>query len=224
MKYPEHTSTQFDAELKAVIESVLKMGAAVEDQFGLAMETLTTGDLAAIDQIIKMGDSINQMEIDIDETCTNILVRRQPTANDLRLVKTIIRTINDLERIGAEAESIARISKLLAEKKIEQFPRYYQIKYIAEVASGMLHGALSAFDAMNINAARKVGHKDSLIDEEFHSILRHIVAYMMEDTSELALALQPIFIAKAIERIGDHAKNISGHVVYMMEGRGNPAE
>lgn len=223
MKYPEHTSTQFDAELKAVIESVLKMGAAVEDQFCLAMETLATGDSSVIDQIIEMGDSVNQMEMDIDETCTNILVRRQPTANDLRLVKTIIKTINDLERIGDEAESIARISKLLAEKNTGRLPRYYQIKYIAEVASGMLHGALSAFDSMDIKAARKVGHKDSLIDEEFRSILRHIVAYMMEDTSELSLALHLVFIAKAIELIGDHAKDISGHVVYMMEGQSIPA-
>lgn len=219
MKYPEHTSNQFDAELQAVCTSVLKMGESVENQFRLALDTLTSGDLTSIDRVIDEGHEVNAMEVAIDENCTDILVRRQPTANDLRLVTTIIKTINDLERIGDEAENIARMSKLIALKHPDEFPRFYQIKYVAEIALGMLLAALNAFDAMDTDAAKKIGRKDTLIDEEFHSILRHLVAYMMEDTSELSMALQVVFVVKAIERIGDHAKNISEYVIYMLEGR-----
>jgi phosphate transport system protein len=219
MKYPEHTSAQFDAELSAVCDSVRQMGAVVEHQFSLALESLATGDLMAIDRVIDEGHAVNAMEVGIDESCTDILVRRQPTANDMRLVTTIIKTINDLERIGDEAENIARMSRLISQKHPEQLPRYYQIKYVAEIALGMLRGAMDAFDAMDADAAKKVGRKDTLIDEEFRSILRHLVAYMMEDTSELSTALQVVMVARAIDRIGYHAKNISEYVVYMIEGR-----
>ncbi|TAJ76043.1 MAG: phosphate signaling complex protein PhoU [Gallionellaceae bacterium] len=219
MKYPEHTSTQFDVELGAVCASVLRMGAAVENQFRLALDTLSTGDLTVVDRVLDEGRTVNAMEVEIDERCTNILVRRQPTANDLRLVSTIIKTINDLERIGDEAESIARLAGLIASKQPARLPRLQQIKYIAEIALGMLMAALKSFDEMDSEAARKVGRKDTLIDEEFRSILRHLVAYMMEDTSELTTTLQVVFVVKAIGRIGDHAKNISEYVIYMMEGR-----
>ena len=219
MDYPEHTSTQFDVELKAMCSNVLRMGEAVENQFRLAMDTLETGDVLMIDRVLEEGVAVNAMEVEIDQSCINLLVRRQPTANDLRLVKTIIRTINDLERIGNEAESIARMAKLLALKNASMLPRNRQIKYAADIALGMLKAALEAFDSMDPNAARAVGRKDSLLDEEFRSILRHLVAYMMEDTSELSNALNSALIARSIERMGDHAKSISKYVIYMLEGR-----
>lgn len=219
MKHPEHTSTKFDAELTAVRASVLKMGESVENQLRLALDSLSTGDLIAIDHVIDEGHVVNAMEVAIDERCTDILVRRQPTANDLRLVTAIIKTINDLERIGDESENIARMSKLIAQQHPSKLPRYYQIKYVAEIALGMLEAALHAFESMDADAAKKIGHKETLIDEEFHSILRHLVAHMMEEPGELATALQVVFVARAIERIGDHAKNISEYVIYMMEGR-----
>src|ERR1035437_2292815 len=219
MKYPEHTSTQFDAELSAVCASVLQMGGAVEDQLSLALESLATGDLMTIDRVIDEGHVVNAMEVEIDERCTNILVRRQPTANDLRLVTAVIKTINDLERIGDEAESIVHLYAQFSEKYSKQLPRYQQIKYIAEIALGMLRAALDAFEALDSAAAKKIGRKDMLIDEEFRSILRHLVAYMMEDNNDLSTALNTVLIARAIERIGDHAKNISEYVIYMIEGR-----
>ncbi len=218
MKYPEHTSTQFDAELTAVCASVLQMGEAVENQFRLALDSLATGDLTTIDRVMDAGHSINAMEVDIDENCTRIFVRRQPTANDLRLVKTIIRIINDLERIGDEAESIAGMSKLIAQKRSSQLPGYPQVKYIADVALGMLSASLAAFDAMDADSAKKIGRKEALIDAELQSILRHLVGYMMEDASEPPTALQILCVATSIKRIGDHAKSISKHVVYMMKG------
>jgi phosphate transport system protein len=219
MKYPEHTSSRFDAELSTVCTSVFAMAAAVEQQFLLALDSLATGDSMTITQVLDAGPGVNAMEMEIDERCTEILVRRQPTANDLRLVSAIIKTINDLERIGDEAENIARMSKILAQKHPLLLPRQHQIKYVADIALSLLKSSIAAFDAMDAEAAKKVGHKDTLIDEEFRSIMRHLVAYMMEDTSELSITLQAVFVLKAIERIGDHAKNISEYVVYMIEGR-----
>ena len=219
MKYPVHTTTQFDVELKAVCASVLQMGTAVENQFRLTLDFLETGDVMTIDRVISEGQEINSMEIEIDERCTNILVRRQPTANDLRLVTTIIKTINDLERIGDEAESIALVSKQLDVKYSTLFPRYHQIKYMGGVANEMLGSALEAFENMDSDAARIIVRKDGLIDDEFRTILRHLVANMMEDNSDLSSTLNAVLVARAIERIGDHAKNISKHVIYMMEGR-----
>lgn len=219
MKYPEHTSTQFDAELSAVCASVQKMGAAVENQLQLALEALASGDLMTIDRVLDEGHVVNAMEVEIDEKCTDILVRRQPTANDLRLVTTIIKTINDLERIGDEAENIARMSKMVAQKQPYHFPCYPQMKHTAGIALEMLRAALDSFDTMDVEAAKMVGRKDTLVDDEFRIILRHLVAYMMEDTSALSATLQAALAARAIERIGDHAKHMSEYVVYMVEGR-----
>lgn len=219
MKYPEHTSTQFDVELNSVCANVLRMGEAVESQLRKALESLETGDLMTIDRVIDDGFTVNALEIEIDESCTNLLVRRQPTANDLRLIKTIIKTINDLERIGDEAESIAQMAKLMSQKNTTSIPCFRQIKYSAEIAMGMLRDSLEAFEGFDATAARKIGRKDALIDEEFRSILRHLVAFMMEEKSELTLTLNAALVARSIERIGDHAKNLSEYIVYMMEGR-----
>lgn len=219
MEYPEHTSSQYDAELRAVCASVLKMGAAVENQFQLALESLATGDLMVVDRVMDDGYAVNAMEVEIDECCTNLLVRRQPTANDLRLVKAIIKTINDLERVGDEAENIARMAKLIAQNKSASLPCYRQIKHMAGISQEILGAALLAFDGLDSGAARKVGRKEALIDDEFHSVLRHLVAYMMEDTSEISMALQAALVARSVDRIGDHAKNISEYVIYMVEGR-----
>jgi len=218
MKYPEHTSTHFDTELEAACSQALQMGITVRNQFLLALESLETGDLTAIDKVIDEGHAVNAMEVLIDELCTQLLVRRQPAANDLRLVSTIIKTINDLERIGDEAENIAVMSKQIAQKQLISIPRHTQIKYVAAIALDMLDSSMKAFEEFDSVAARKIGLKDTLIDDEFRSILRHLVAYMMEDTSELTTVLQVVFIAKAIERIADHAKNISEYVVYMVQG------
>jgi phosphate transport system protein len=219
MKYPEHTSAQFDAELTAVRESVQKMGATVERQLRSALDALATGDLMTIERVLDDGHTVNAMEVEIDEKCTDILVRRQPTANDLRLVTMVIKTINDLERIGDEAENIARMSKSVAQKQPYHFPCYLQMKYIGETALEILRAALDAFDALDVDAAKKAWRKDALIDDEFRIILRHLVAYMMEDTSALSTTLQAALVARALERIGDHAKHISEYVVYMVEGR-----
>ena len=219
MEYPEHTSSQYDAELRAVCASVLKMGAVVANQFCLALESLATGDLMLVDRVMDDGYAVNAMEVEIDECCTNLLVRRQPTANDLRLVKAIIKTINDLERVGDEAENIARMPRSITPNKSASLPCYRQIKQMAGIAQEILGAALAAFDGLDPDAAKKAGRKEALIDDEFHAVLRHLVAYMMEDTSEISMALQAALVARSVDRIGDHAKNIAEYVIYMVEGR-----
>lgn len=219
MKYPEHTATQFDIELMTLCESVQRMAQVVEQQFCHAMDALETRDLALAERVLSEGVAVNALQIEIDESSTSLLVRRQPTANDLRLVSTVIKMINDLERVGDEAENIARIAIVLAQKTSCTLPRLRQIKYIAEIALEMLKGALAAFDARDSEAARAAGRKEALIDEEFRSVVRHIVGYMMEDASEITTALQVVCVARSIECIGDHAKNIAEYVVYMNEGR-----
>jgi phosphate transport system protein len=219
MKFPEHTSNTFDTELSTACDKVMRMAELVENQFSVAIDSLSAADLIAIDSVLDMGHVVNAMEVEIDELCTNILVRRQPTANDLRLVTTIIKTINDLERIGDEAENIAKLSRQILQKNPKQLPSYAQIKHIAAIALEMLSSAVAAFDAMDAEAAQKMAYKDSLIDQECGAILRNLVGYMMEDSSELTIALHVALIARSVERAGDHAKNISEYVVYMIQGR-----
>ncbi len=219
MEYPGHTSTLFDGELMSAYASVTKMAATVARQLNTAMGALNDGNPAPLQQVFDDGDLVDSMEVSLDEQCTEILVRRQPTANDLRLVSAIIKTINDLERIGDESENIARAVQLVAQKQPYQLPCRSQINFVAQIAIGMLKAAMESFDAMDAASARKVGHRDALIDEEFNAIMRHLVAYMMEETSDLATTLQIVFITRTLENISNHARNISEYVIYLVEGR-----
>jgi phosphate transport system protein len=215
----EHTSRQFDAELEAVRAQVLKMGGLVESQIQLAIESLVSGDVALMNQVIEDDHRVNLMEVEIDEQCNNILVRRQPAASDMRMVTTVIKTITDLERIGDEAEKIARMAKLLSQKERLFLPRYNEVKHAAEIAVDMLRKSLDAFARLDIITAAQVVRQDELVDDEFRSIMRYLITFMMEDPRTISTSLEILFVAKAIERIGDHAKNISEYVVYMVKGR-----
>jgi phosphate transport system protein len=215
----EHTSKQFDAELEAVRARVLQMGGLVENQIKLAIESLVTGDVALMTQVIEDDHRVNLMEVEIDESCNHILVRRQPAAGDLRMVMTVIKTITDLERIGDEAEKIARMAKLLSQKERLHLPRYNEIKHAGEIALDMLRKSLDAFARLNLTAAAEVVRQDEQVDEEFRAIMRYLITFMMEDPRTISTSLEILFVAKAIERIGDHAKNMSEYVVYMVKGR-----
>ncbi|MEW5903573.1 MAG: phosphate signaling complex protein PhoU [Pseudomonadota bacterium] len=215
----EHTSKQFDAELEAVRARVLQMGGLVENQIKLAVESLVSGDVALMTQVIEDDHRVNAMEVEIDESCNHILVRRQPAAGDLRMVMTVIKTITDLERIGDEAEKIARMAKLLSQKERLHLPRYNEIKHAAELALDMLRKSLDAFARLNLSAAAQVVRQDEQVDEEFRAIMRYLITFMMEDPRTISTSLEILFVAKAIERIGDHAKNMSEYVVYMVKGR-----
>ena len=219
MASTEHTSKQFDAELEAVRARVLQMGGLVESQIRLAVESLTSGDVALMNRVIADDHRVNAMEVEIDENCNHIIARRQPAAGDLRMVMTVIKTITDLERIGDEAEKIARMAKLLSQKERLILPRHNEIKHAAELALDMLRKSLDAFARLDLPTAAQVVRQDEQVDEEFRTIMRYLITFMMEDPRTISTALEILFIAKAIERIGDHAKNMSEYVVYMVKGR-----
>ncbi len=215
----EHTSKQFDTELEAVRSRVLQMGGLVESQIRLAVESLISGDVELMNRVIEDDHRVNAMEVEIDESCNHILVRRQPAAGDLRMIMTVIKTITDLERIGDEAEKIARMAKLLSQKENLRHPKYHQIKNASEIALDMLRKSLDSFARLDLSAAAQVVRQDEQVDEEFRSIMRYLITFMMEDPRTISTSLEILFVAKAIERIGDHAKNMCEYVVYMVKGR-----
>ncbi|MDE2310606.1 MAG: phosphate signaling complex protein PhoU, partial [Betaproteobacteria bacterium] len=191
----------------------------VEGQIEGAIECLIHGNPGLIDRVIADDHRVNAMEISIDEMCSQLIARRQPAAIDLRMIMTVIKTITDLERIGDEAEKIARMAKLLSQKERLILPRYNEIKHAAELALDMLRKSLDAFARLDLATAAQVVRQDEQVDEEFRTIMRSLITFMMEDPRTISTALEILFVAKAIERIGDHAKNMSEYVVYMVKGR-----
>jgi phosphate transport system protein len=215
----EHSSKQYDLDLEAIRSKVLAMGGLVENQFHDAVDSFRSGDIDRAEQVIKADDQVNKLEVSLDDTCSHLIVRRQPAANDLRTVMATIKVITDLERIGDEATKIARAAKTINERAVATINHYETIRLIANSASDMLHDALDAFARLDKTQARNIIGRDEIIDHEFRSILRTMVTFMMEDPRTISLALDTIWVAKAIERIGDHAKNIAEYVVYVVEGK-----
>jgi phosphate transport system protein len=217
--FAEHTYKQFDAELETVRARVLEMGGLVEDQINKAVEALINGDANLAEEVVANDAKINELEVSTDEACTQIIALRQPTAGDLRMVITIIKTITDLERIGDEAAKIARYTlKTLSSDRIVM-PRYSEIRFMADLTLKMLRASLDSFARVDISGASAIARQDLEVDEEFHLITRHLITYMMEDPRNISMFIDLMFVVKAIERIGDHAKNISKYVVYMVKGK-----
>ena len=214
----EHISKQFDAELEAIRTRVLQMGGLVESQIVKALEGLATGDLALIERVIAGDHGVNALEVELDETCSGIIAKRQPAAGDLRLIIAVIKTITDLERIGDEAEKIARMAKLVHTSGKVGMPRL-ELQHVSNLALGMLRRALDTFARLDSRIAAQVVQEDRLVDDEFRSILRQLITFMMEDPRTITRSLEILFVAKALERIGDHSKNMAEYVVYMVEGR-----
>lgn len=219
MDISEHTSKQYDMELESVRARVLQMGELVSNQVSLAVAALSRGDTESMDRLIADDRLVNALEAAIDASCGQIIVRRQPTAGDLRIVMMIIKTITDLERIGDEAKRIAYTAMRLTQKKGLTLPRFDRIRYMADLTLEMLRQSLEAFAHLDISAVARVVRQDEQVDEEFRNILRHLASYMMEDSRTISSALEILFVAKALERIGDHASNMSEYVVYMVKGR-----
>jgi len=215
----QHIAKQFDAELEAVRARVLQMGGMVEQQITSAIEALSTGNIEQCDHIIATDHRVNGLEIEIDEQCSHIIARRQPTAIDLRMILTVIKTITDLERIGDEAAKIARMAKHLHERNQSQIPRHRDIKHMSEIAVDMLRQSLDAFARLDISVPAKVVRLDEQVDDEFKTIVRTLITFMMEDPRTISSSLEVLWVAKAIERIGDHAKNMSEYVVYLIKGK-----
>lgn len=215
----EHIYKQFDADLEAVRARVLEMGGLVEEQVTKAVEALITGNVVMAEEVMTNDHRVNALEVAADEACTNIIARRQPTAGDLRMILTIIKTITDLERIGDEAAKIARYAVKSYEVDRMVMPRYNEIKYMSGLTIKMLRESLDAFARLDVSGAANVARQDIEVDEEFHLITRHLITFMMEDPRTISTFIDLLFVVKAIERIGDHSKNISEYVVYMVKGK-----
>ena len=216
---PEHISKQFDQELEAVRARVLQMGGLVEEQIINAMESLASGNVELANTVMANDHRVNALEVALDEECSMIIARRQPTARDLRMLLTVIKTITDLERIGDEASKVARMAKLIYETDRLVAPRFTEIKHMTSIVLDMLRKALDGFARLDAGNATQIARLDESVDEEYRMVLRHLVTYMMEDPRSISMFIEIIFAAKAIERMGDHAKNMSEYVVYMVKGK-----
>ncbi|MGH8779454.1 phosphate signaling complex protein PhoU [Paraburkholderia sp.] len=214
----KHLSSQFDADLNLVSSKVLEMGGLVESQIVKAMQALNGFDGEIADEVIAAEERLNTMEVEIDEECSNIIARRQPAARDLRLLIAISKTITNLERAGDEAEKIAKRTKRLMEEGSSRNINIAEIKLSGEMAVSILRRALDAFARLDTVAAAQIVRDDKAIDEEFRAFVRKLVSYMTEDPRTISAGLDFLFIAKAIERIGDHSKNIAEFIIYIVKG------
>jgi phosphate transport system protein len=214
----EHLSKQYDAQLETLRSAVLQMGGLVEAQIRSAIDAFSTGKSELIDQVIANEPRVNACEVNIDNDCSHIIVKRQPAANDLRLIMAISKAVTDLERVGDEAEKIARMSRQIHEHGRMELHQFANIRHAADVAVSMLRQALDAFARLDAAQAAATIREDMAIDTEFRSILRQLITFMMEDPRTISTALEIVWIAKAIERIGDHAKNIAEYVIYIVKG------
>lgn len=215
----EHSSKQYDLDLEAIRSQMISMGGLVERQFHDAIHCFRTGDVARSAQVIKGDVEVNRLEVQLDGICSHLIVRRQPTANDLRSVMASIKMITDLERVGDEAVKIARSTKDARERSATSLSHCELVYDIACRAGDMLHDALDAFARLDQKQAAKLIIQDVALDHEFRSIMRTLITFMMEDPRTISNALDTLWVARAIERIGDHAKNVAEYVIYMVEGK-----
>jgi phosphate transport system protein len=216
----DHSSKQYDMDLEAIRSKVLQMGGLVESQFNAAIECFRSGNVEQADQVIKGDEAVNRLEVTLDDTCSHLIVKRQPAANDLRTVMATLKVITDLERIGDESTKVARTAKSLHERgHIGAFNHYESIRVIASRTAELLHNALDAFARLDEKQAAGIIAEDEVVDHEFRSILRSLITFMMEDPRTISAAIDTLWAAKAIERIGDHAKNIAEYVIYVVEGK-----
>jgi phosphate transport system protein len=215
----EHTHKQFDAEMDSIRTGVLAMGGLVETQLARAIEVLKDGDdRSLLDRIGSVEQEINAAQVDIDQQCSQIIAKRQPAAIDLRMILTITKIVNDLERVGDEVKKIAYKAGQTRDAVRLQQVRHFTATRAAARAGTMLQLALDAFARLDPLAATEVIEHDKEVDVAFAEMLRQLVSYMMEDPRTITSALEIVFVAKSIERVGDHAKNIAEAVVQLVKG------
>jgi phosphate transport system protein len=214
----KHLSTQFDSELSAVSTRVMELGGLVESQIRQAILALSQFSVDLANDVSATEARVNAMEVDIDRELSSIIARRQPTARDLRLLIAISKTTANLERVGDEAEKIARMVRSIINSGAPRSLPSLELRVAADMASGLLRKALDAFARLDVNTAVDILKEDDLIDQEFDGFVRKLVTYMMEDPRMISPSLDLLFLAKAIERIGDHAKNIAEFIIYIVKG------
>jgi phosphate transport system protein len=216
---PEHhLSSQFDSELNGVSARVMELGGMVESQIRLAIYALSHLSVEVSNQVTEGEIKVNSMEVEIDRELSSIIARRQPTARDLRLLIAISKTTANLERVGDEAEKIARMVRSISNSSAPRSLPSMELRVASDLASGLLRKALDAFARLDTLAAVAILKEDDLIDQEFDGFVRKLITYMMEDPRTISASLDLLFVAKALERIGDHAKNIAELIIYVVKG------
>lgn len=217
----KHLSTQFDSELTAISTRVLEMGGLVESQVNQAIHALTEFSQEVASQVLQVEVRVNQLEIEIDRDLQTIIARRQPTARDLRLLIAISKTVGNLERVGDEAARIAHTVQRLIDVGVIGRMRMpiTDLSFEASLATALLHRALDAFARLDTQQALQVLKQDHEIDQEFEGLMRKLITYMMEDPRTISASIDLVFVAKAIERIGDHAKNLAEQIIYIVKGK-----
>jgi len=214
----KHLSSQFDSELTGVSNRVMKMGGLVEAQIRTAVQALSQFSVELAEQVTATESQVNAMEIEIDHDLSSIIARRQPTARDLRLLIAISKTTANLERAGDEADKIARMVKSIIESGASRALPASDLRVAADLASTLLRKSLDAFARLDTSMALTILKEDNAIDREFDGFVRKLITYMMEDPRTISPSLDLLFLAKAIERIGDHAKNIAEFTIYIVKG------
>ncbi len=213
----QHISHLFDEEMENVRHKVLTMGGLVQQQMEQAVLAFITSDQELAEKVLQQDDTVNNLEMEIDHDCIEIIARRQPTAIDLRMLISVIKVITDLERIGDEAGRIAKMAIRL-DATDYYHDQYHELNHLVEMVKGMLNGSLDAFARMDIESVAKITRKDEKVDREYTSIIRQLITQMMEDPRNITRMLDVLWTARALERIGDHACNICEHVVYIVKG------
>ena len=225
----KHLSTQFDAELSGISTRVLEMGGLVESQVAQAIYALTNFSNETAAQVLAVEEKVNRMELEIDRDLSSIIARRQPTAGDLRLLIAVSKTIGNLERVGDEAARIARTVQRLVNIGVSSRLRLpmSDVAFEATLAITLLRKALDAFARLDVDTAVEVLKQDDQIDQEFEGLMRKLITFMMEDPRTISASIDLVFVAKAIERVGDHAKNLAEQIIYVVKGtdvRHNPVD
>lgn len=218
MNTTSHTMAQFDAEIEEVRTKILKMGGYVEEMIKHAIVGFATGNTAELKDVLEMEKRVNASEIEIDDACNHIIAKRQPAASDLRFLVASLKMIRDLERAGDEAEKMARMAIRFYEGGPAVSPRI-DFSAMSTHVTSMLHRALDAYAREDASVLQGVLHEDKIVDDHFRNTIRLLISYVLEDSRTISRSIDMLFYAKAMERIGDHSKNMAEHVVYMVKGR-----
>ena len=216
--YTDHTSSSFNADLEHVRSSVLEMGGLIEAQLDKAITALRDSNVTLAEDVIVTDTEINRYDVSIDEGCTRIFALRAPAASDLRLVQTVIRTTTDLERIGDEIKRVAKMA-IANSKGSASASLYNRVEHLGSSVKATLHRALDAFARMDVDAAIEVAGEDKRIDQEYESMMRQLMTYMMEDPRSIPRILDIMWAARSLERIGDRCQNICEYIIYYVKGK-----
>ena len=215
----EHIYKQYDSDLEAIRAKVLEMGTLVEEQTSNAIQSLLNTDVKLAEQVMKRDDQINDLEVLIDEEASLLIAKRSPAAGDLRNIMMMLKIITDLERMGDEAAKIARSTTRIFEDNRMNKPKFNEIEGMAKAVQEMIKTALNSFARLDLTDTIDILEKDKQVDDDYRSTMRQLLTFMLEDPRTISMSLESMFIAKSLERIGDHAVNISQSVIYTVKGK-----